>query len=92
MQICISILKGSKVMKSKAPNLEGLLQTPCEVLYLHLAPLTVRRTEGVRCKDEDKALLGDEERYSSSRVCGLSPRGASRPWLNRPTLKMEKCM
>ena len=26
-----------------------------------------------------------------SRVCGLSPRGAFRPWLNRPTLKMEKC-
>ena len=25
-----------------------------------------------------------------SRVCGLSPRGASRPWLNRPTLKIEK--
>jgi hypothetical protein len=25
MQICISILKGSKVMESKAPNLEGLL-------------------------------------------------------------------
>ena len=27
MQICISILKGNKIMKSKAPNLEGLLQT-----------------------------------------------------------------
>jgi hypothetical protein len=26
-----------------------------------------------------------------SRVCGLSPRGASRSWLNRPTLKMKKC-
>ena len=71
------MLKGSKVMESKAPNLEGLLQTPSEVLYLHLAPLTPR--------DEDKELLGDEERYSSahecvdSRVCGLSPRGASRP-------------
>ena len=72
-------------MESKATNLEGLLQTPYEVLYLHLAPLTAKR-----CKDEDKALLGDEERYSNSRVCGLSPRGASRPWLNRPTLKMEK--
>jgi hypothetical protein len=48
MQICILILKGSKVMKSKAPNLEGLLQTPYEVLYLHLAPLMVRRTEVVR--------------------------------------------
>jgi hypothetical protein len=45
MQICVSILKGSKVMESKTPNLEGLLQTPCEVLYLHLAPLTARRTE-----------------------------------------------
>jgi hypothetical protein len=48
MQICISILKGSKVMKSKAPNLEGLLQTPCEVLYLHLAPLTASRMEAMR--------------------------------------------
>jgi hypothetical protein len=81
MQSYILMLKGSKVMESKAPNLEGLLQTPGEVLYLHLAPLMA--------KDEDKALLGDEERYSSahkcvdSRVCGLSPRAASRPWLNR---------
>ena len=56
-------------MESKAPNLEGLLQTPNEVLYLHLAPLTTRGHE--RCKDEDKALLGDEERYSSTRVCGF---------------------
>ena len=56
--------KGNKVMESKAPNLEGLLQTPGEVLYLHLAPLTARCHE--RCKDEDKALLRDEKRYSSS--------------------------
>ena len=63
------MLRGSKVMKSKASNLEGLLQTPCEVLYLHLAPLTASDCE--RCKDEDKALLGNEERYSSSRVCGF---------------------
>jgi hypothetical protein len=55
------MLKGSKVMESKAPNLEGLLQTPGEVLYLHIAPLT--------CKDEDKALLDDEERYSSAHEC-----------------------
>ena len=55
------MLKGSKVMESKAPNLEGLLQTPSEVLYLHLAPLTAR--------DEDKELLGDEERYSSAHEC-----------------------
>jgi hypothetical protein len=27
MQICISILKGTKIMESKAPNLEGVLQT-----------------------------------------------------------------
>ena len=58
MQICISMLRGNKVMESKAPNLEGLLQTPCVVLYLHLAPPTAR--------DEDKALLSDEERYNSS--------------------------
>ena len=45
-------------MESKAPNLKGLLQTPYEVLYLHLAPPTAR--------DEDKALLSDEERYNSS--------------------------
>ena len=51
-------------MESKAPNLEGLLQTPCEVLYLHLARLMASGCE--RCKDEDKALLGDEEIYSSS--------------------------
>jgi hypothetical protein len=37
------MLRGSKVMESKAPNLEGLLQTPFEVLYLYLAPLTARR-------------------------------------------------
>ena len=48
MQIYIAMLRGSKVMESKAPNLEGLLQTPCEVLYLHVAPLTARRTEIVR--------------------------------------------
>jgi hypothetical protein len=24
-----------------------------------------------RCKDEDKALLGDEERYSSTHMCGF---------------------
>jgi hypothetical protein len=26
-----------------------------------------------------------------SRVYRLNSRGASRPWLNKPTLKMEKC-
>jgi hypothetical protein len=31
------------------------------VLYLHLAPLTARRRLWEKCKDEDKALLGDEE-------------------------------
>jgi hypothetical protein len=30
-------------MESKAPNLEVLLQTPDEVLSLHLAPLTAKR-------------------------------------------------
>jgi C4-type Zn-finger protein len=35
--------KGSKVMESKTSNLEGLLQTPGEVLYLHLTPLMARR-------------------------------------------------
>jgi hypothetical protein len=64
------MLRGGKVMESKAPNLEGLLQPPDEVLYLYLAPLmATRRRE--RCKDEDRALLGNEERYSSSRVCGF---------------------
>ena len=53
------MLRGSKVIESKAPNLEGLLQIPYEVLYLHLAPLMA------------KALLGDEERYSSSGVYGF---------------------
>jgi hypothetical protein len=43
MQICISMLRGHEVIESKAPNLEGLLQTPYEVLYLHLAPVTARR-------------------------------------------------
>jgi hypothetical protein len=43
MRIYISILERSKIMEFEAPNLEGLLQTPCEVLYLHLAPLTARR-------------------------------------------------
>jgi hypothetical protein len=37
------MLRGSKVMEPKAPNLEDLLETPYEVLYLHLAPLTARR-------------------------------------------------
>jgi hypothetical protein len=58
MQICISILKGSKVMKSKAPNLEGLLQTPCEVL---LSPSCTSHSQEdggrERCKDEDKHFL-----------------------------------
>ena len=65
MQICISILKGNKVMESKAPNLEGLLQTPvrCFISILHLSQLGGGRE---RCKDEDKAFIGDEERYSSS--------------------------
>jgi hypothetical protein len=27
MQICLSILKANKIMESKAPNLEGILQT-----------------------------------------------------------------
>jgi hypothetical protein len=97
MQIYISILKGSKVMESKAPNLEGLLQTPCEVLYLHLAPFTARRTEAMRgARMKRKHFLEMRKdtithKYVDSRVYGLSPRGASRPWLNRPTLKMEKC-
>ena len=42
VQIYISMLRGSKVMESKAPNLEGILQTPYEVLYLYLAPLTAK--------------------------------------------------
>jgi len=37
------MLRGSKVMESKAPNLEDLLQTPGEVLYLHLALLMAKR-------------------------------------------------
>jgi hypothetical protein len=37
------MLRGGKVMESKAPNLEGILQTLDEVLYLHLAPLMARR-------------------------------------------------
>ena len=41
MQIYILMLKCNKIMESKAPNLEGLLQTleTYEVLYLHLEPL-----------------------------------------------------
>jgi hypothetical protein len=97
MQICISILKGSKVMESKAPNLEGLLQTPCEVLYLHLAPLMARRMEavrGTRMKTKHFLVMRKDtvaHECVDLRVCGLIPRGASRPWLNRPTLKIEKC-
>jgi len=37
------MLKGSKVIESKAPNLEGVLQTLGEVLYVYLAPLMARR-------------------------------------------------
>ena len=48
MQIYISMLKGSKVMESKAPNLEDLLQTPGEVLYLHLAPLKTKHFLAIR--------------------------------------------
>jgi hypothetical protein len=97
MQIYILILKGSKVMESKAPNFEGLLQTFYEVPYLHLSPLTARRTKAARgawMKTKHfLAMRKDTIAHEcvDSRVCGLSPRGAFRPWLNRPTLKMEKC-
>ena len=85
MQICISILKGSKVMESKASNLEGLLQTPSEVLYLHIAPLMARRMKAVRgARMKTKHLLAMRKDIVAhecvdSRVCGLSPRGATRP-------------
>ena len=91
------MLRGSKVIESNTPNLEGLLQTPCEVLYLHLAPLTARRMEamrGARMKTKNfLAMRKDTVAHEcvDLRVRGLSPRGASRPWSNRPTLKMEKC-
>ena len=84
-------------MESKAPNLEGLLQTPYELLYLHLAPLTAKRTEAVRgARMKTKHFLAMRKDIVAhecvdSRVCGLRPIGASRPWLNKPTLKMEKC-
>ena len=77
-------------MESKAPNFEGLLQTPCEVLYLHLAPLTARRTKavrGARMKPKHFLMMRKDtvaHECVDSRVCGLSPRGASRPRLNRP--------
>ena len=67
-------------MKSKAPNLEGLLQTPGEI--------------GARMKTKHfLAMRKDTIAHEcvDSVVCGLSPRGASEPWLNRQTLKMEKC-
>ena len=66
MQIYISMLRGSKVMESKAPNLEGLLQTPvrCFISILYLS-----WPDRERCKDEDKALLGNEESYSSAHEC-----------------------
>ena len=88
MQNCILMLRGSKVMESKAPNLEGILQTAYEVLYLYLAPLTARtKTKHFLATRKDTVA----HECVDSRVCGLSPKGASRPWLNMPTLKMEKC-
>jgi len=45
------MLRANKVMESKAPNLEGHLKTPCEVLYLHFAPLMARSSmRGARMK------------------------------------------
>ena len=96
---CKSTSRSSKAVRLwnlKHPILKAFSKHPvCSFIFiLHLSRLGGGHE---RSKDEDKALLGDEERYSSahecvnSRVCRLSPRGASRPWLNRPTLKMEKC-
>jgi hypothetical protein len=96
MQICISMLRAARLWNLKHPIVKAFSK---HLVRFFISILHLSWPEGgcERCKDEDKALLGDEERYSSayecvdSRVCGLSPRGASRPWLNRPTLKMEKC-
>jgi hypothetical protein len=67
------------------------------VLYLHLAPLTARRTEavrGARIKTKHFLVMRKDtiaHECMDSRMCGLNLRGASIPWLNRATLKMKKC-
>jgi hypothetical protein len=96
MQICISMLKGSKVMKSKSPNFDGLLQTLAS-LWGALSPSCTSHGQAVRgARMKTKHFLAMRKdtvahKCVDSRVCGLNPRGASRLWLNRPTLKMEKC-
>ena len=68
MKICISTLRGTKIMEYKAPNLEGLLLT---LAYLRgaLSPsctthglLMVHERGHERCKEKDRTPLGVEDR------------------------------
>jgi hypothetical protein len=57
-EICILILEGSKIMNSKAPNLEELLQTLTSLWGALSSSLHLSRPLGrERCKEEDKARL-----------------------------------
>jgi hypothetical protein len=65
MQICISMLRAARLYNLKHPILKAFSKHPvrCFISILHLS----RPGGGCeRCKDEDKPLLGDEERYSSA--------------------------
>jgi hypothetical protein len=86
MQICISMLKCNKIMESKAPNLECLLQTLAS-LWDALSPSWTSQ-----CPWEVKGGTQSTSRRwrkmiaswcVDSRVCGLSPIVTSRPELNR---------
>jgi hypothetical protein len=97
MQICILILKGNKIMEPKAPNLGGLFQTLAS-LWGALSPSCTSHSQeamrGAMMKTKHFFVMRKDtiaHECVDPRVCGLSPRGASKPWLNRPTLKMEKC-
>jgi hypothetical protein len=85
MQICILILKDKKITESKACNLEGLLQT-LAFLWGALSPSCTSHSQktvrGARMKTNHffamrKDIVAHE--CVDSRVCELSPRGASRP-------------
>jgi hypothetical protein len=62
------MLRAARLWNLKHPILKAFSKHPmrCFLSILHLS----RPGEGrERCKDEDKTLLGNEERYSSAHEC-----------------------
>ena len=78
------MLKGSKVIKSKAPNLEGLLQTPSEVLYLHLATLTIKGCDLLLDHDSYKT------EYKAPNLEERAPRKLEAPPIEYEAPKQER--